>query len=181
MQSTPVTDVVSPVSEAELATFIGVSATDPLLPGMLMAATDAVVRHINQDLEPREWVGIVPVPVPTRLQLSPYIDPPTTFELPYTALVSVESVTGNNGEELQYELQPERRPAKITVLGWDFLSEIRIEYTAGMPTIPSSIKTAIMMAAAFMYDHRGGCEADDALRKSGAATLLRPYRVEVSL
>ena len=181
MQATTQTETVSPVSAAELAAFIGVSATDPLLAGFLVAATDAAIRYINQDLQIREWVGIVPVPLQTRLQLSPYIDPPTTFELLYTALVSVESVTGNDNEALSYELQAERRPAKITVLGWDFLSELRIEYTAGMASVPSSIKTAIMMAAAFMYDHRGACEADDALRKSGAATLLRPYRVEVSL
>jgi hypothetical protein len=36
-----------------------------------------------------------------------------------------------------------------------------------------------MMIAAFMYEHRGQCDGNDAVKKSGAATLLRPYRVEV--
>jgi hypothetical protein len=181
MQATPQTDTVSPVTVAEFASFIGASTADPLLPGMLQAATDATIRHINQDLLSREWVGIVPALTPTRLQLSPYIDPASTFELPYTALISVESVTGNDSEVLPYELEAQRRPAKIKVLGWDYMSELRIEYTAGMPFVPGAIKTAIMMVASFIYDHRGGCDAEDALKKSGAMTLLRPYRVEVSL
>ena len=181
MQATPQTDTVSPVDAADLAAFIGADADDVLLPGMLQAATDAVIRYINQDLLEREWVGIVPVPAPARLQVSPYIDPPSTFDMPYTALVEVTSVTGNGGEDLEYTLQDQRRPAKITVHGWDYLSEIRIEYTAGMASIPAAVKSAIMMLASFLYDHRGGCDADDALRKSGAVNLLRPYRVEVSL
>jgi hypothetical protein len=181
MQATPQTDTVSPVTAQEFADFVGVSASDPLISGLLQAATDAAIGYINQDLLQREWVGIVPVPGLARLQLSPYIDPPNTFELPYTALVSVENVTANGGEAMQYTLQDQRRPAKITVHGWDFLSEIKIEYTAGMANIPVAVKSAIMMIAAFLYDHRGGCDASDAIKKSGAANLLNRYRVEVAI
>jgi hypothetical protein len=181
MQATPQTDTVSPVTVAEFATFMGASAADPLLPGLLQAATDAVIRYINQDLLQREWVGIVPALTPTRLQLSPYIDPSSTFELPYTALISVQSVTGNDNEVLDYELESDRRPAKLRVIGWDYMSEIRIEYTAGMAFVPGAIRTAIMMIGGFIYDHRGGCDAEDALKKSGAMNLLRTYKVEASL
>lgn len=181
MQATPQIDTVSPVTVADLATFIGVDASDPLLAGMLQAATDAVIRYINIDLLQREWVGIVPVPPSERLQLSPSVYEWPRFELPYTGLVSVESVTGNGNEVMDYDLEANRRPARITVFGWDQLSEIRIEYTAGMASVPAAIKTAIMMAASFLYDHRGGCDADDALKKSGAAGLLKPYRVEASI
>lgn len=181
MQATPQTDTVSPVTVNEFAAFIGASSDDPLLPGILQAATDATIRSINQDLLSREWVGIVPALTPTRLQLSPYIDPSSTFELPYTALISVQEVTGNDAQVLEYEVEADRRPAKVKVLGWDYMSEIRIEYTAGMPFVPGAIKTAIMMIASFIYDHRGGCDADDAVKKSGAMTLLRPYKVEASL
>jgi hypothetical protein len=61
------------------------------------------------------------------------------------------------------------------------MSEIRIEYTAGMPFVPGAIRTAIMMIGGFIYDHRGGCDAEDALKKSGALNLLRTYKVEASL
>jgi hypothetical protein len=181
MQATPQTDTVSPVTLSEFAAFAGADAADVLLPGLLQAATDAAIRYINQDLLPRQWVGIMPEPSLVRAQLSPYIDPPSTFELPYTALVSVEDVTGNGGQSMTFEVQADRRPAKITVHDWDYLSEIRIEYTAGMAIIPYAIKSAIMMIGAFLYDHRGGCDAQDAIKRSGAANLLRPYRVEVSL
>lgn len=181
MQATPQTDTISPVTVAELAAFIGVEATDSLLPSMLVAATDAVIRHINLDLIERNWTGIVPVPAPVRLQLSPYIEQQTTFELPYTGLISVQSVIGNEDQELEYTLESQRRPARITVQGWDYLSEISIDYTAGMATIPAAIKSSIMMLAAYLYDHRGDCDADGGIKKSGAAMLLRPYRVEVSL
>jgi len=181
MQATPQTDTVSPVTVAEFANFMGASAADPLLPGLLQAATDAVIRYINQDLLQRAWVGIVPALTPTRLQLSPYIDPSSTFELPYTALISVQSVTGNDNEVLDYELESDRRPAKVRVIGWDYMSEIRIEYTAGMSFVPGAIRTAIMMIGGFIYDHRGGCDAEDALKKSGAMNLLRTYKVEASL
>lgn len=181
MQATPQTDTESPVTAAELAQIIGVSADDVLLDGMLIAATDATIRYINQDLIQRDWVGIVPVPDPVRLQLSPVFEQASTFELPYTALIEATNVTGNGGNALDYTIQDQRRPARITVYGWDYLSEIRIEYTAGMVTIPDAIKTAIMMLAAYLYDHRGDCDADGGIKKSGAAMLLRPYRVEVSL
>ena len=181
MQATPQTDTVSPVTVADLATFLSVESTDPLLPGMLQAATDAVIRHINLDLLEREWVGIVPVPQSGRLQLSPSLYTWPMFELPYTGLVSIEAVTGNSGQTMDYTIEASRRPARITVHGWDRLSELRIEYTAGMAVVPAAVKTAILMAAGFLYEMRGGCEASDALKKSGAAGLLRPYRVEVSI
>lgn len=159
---------------------IGVPADDALLPILLVAATDAVIRHINHDLYERQWRGVVPVPAYLPWQLSPIPDPCDTFELPYTGLVSVESVTCD-GEDLEYTVQASRRPARITVQGWDRLKELEIEYTAGMAIIPSAIRYAIMQTASFLYDHRGDCDADQALKKSGAAGMLKTYRVEVVL
>jgi hypothetical protein len=181
MQATPQTDTVSPVSVADFAAFIGVDASDPLLEGLLVAATDAAIRYINQDLIQRNWVGIVPVPAKVRPQVSPYIDPSNTFELPYTGLVQVDSVTDGQGVALDFTVQDQRRPAKVTVHGWDYQTELRIDYAAGMHTVPVAIKSAIMMLASFLYDHRGSCDATDGIKKSGAEMLLRPYRVEVSI
>jgi len=178
MQATPQTEVVSPVTAAELSAFLGVDATDPLLDGMLVAATDAAIRWINQDLTPRAWLGIIPAQSGYEAQLSPYTPQQSTFEIPYTALIAVQSVTAD-GDDVPYTLEALRRPAKITLTAWDRMTEVEVAYTAGLPSVPTSIKTAIMMIAAFMYEHRGQCEADDAVRKSGAATLLRPYKVEV--
>ena len=178
MQATPQTDTVSPVTAAELAAFLGVDATDPLLDGMLVAATDAAIRWINQDLLARKWVLKCGDNLGQEQQLSPTRFQSNIIELPYTALVRVLSVTGGC-DAICWEVVSTGRPAKIRIDGWDGISELTITYNAGMATIPASIKTAIMMIASFMYEHRGQCDGDDAMKKSGAATLLRPYRVEV--
>lgn len=179
MQATPTTDVVSPVTTAEFAAFIGGDAADPLLPMLLSAATDAAIRYINLDLNEREWVGIIPKAQLREAQLSPIRDGGNVFELPYTGLVSVESVTVD-GDDIEYTVEAERRPARITLPAWDG-SEVRVEYTAAMDVIPAAIKMGITSIAAFMFDHRGSCDADFALKKSGAMNTLKSYRVEVSL
>lgn len=180
MQATPNTDCVSPVLAADLAAYLGVPSTDPLLTPLLTAATDAAIRWINRDLTPRTWTAIIPVPDDPWPRLSPYDAPPNRFELPYTGLVSVTSVEAD-GEAVEYELEPNRRPARITLLDWDRSHEVEIVYVAGMSPIPQAIKEAIKMIAAYGYEHRGSCEADEAIRKSGAVTMLRPYRVEATI
>jgi hypothetical protein len=179
MQATPRTDAVSPVTPAELASFIGGDANDPLLPMLLSAATDAAIRYLNLDLAQREWVGIIPKAYLRPFQLSPMRDTGNVFELPYTNLLSVESVS-IDGQTVEFTLEAERRPARITLPSWDG-SEVRVEYTAGMDVIPAAIKLGITTIAAFMFDHRGACDAEFALAKSGAMNFLKPYRVEVSL
>jgi hypothetical protein len=177
MQATPQSDVVSPVTPAELAVFVGVN--DPLFPRLLQTATDAVVRYINHDLNEREWVAIVPAPAFDPVRVSKYPPVSNVFELPYTGLIQIISVT-SNGAPVDYTVE-HRRPARVTVHGWDYRSQIQIEYVAGMEIIPASIKMAIEMVAAYLYEHRGACDVDDAVIKSGAAGVLRSYRVEVSL
>lgn len=181
MQATPQTDTVSPVTVADMAAFIGVASNDALLPGILIAATDAAIRWINRDLLERDWVGIIPATGYSPVTMSPLRDIQRVHELPYTQLVEVTSVSDADGNDLTYTLESARRPARITLPDWAGLSEVTVEYTAGMATVPSAIKSAIMMIAAHIYEHRGACDAQDALVKSGASTLLQPYRVEVSL
>jgi hypothetical protein len=56
-------------------------------------------------------------------------------------------------------------------------------YTAGFGTtassVPEAIRTAVTMAADFLYNNRGSCTTADALEKSGAAMLLTPYKTKV--
>jgi hypothetical protein len=182
MQATPQSDTVTPVTVSQFAEFASADPCDPLLQAMLEAATDAVIQYIGRDLVPREWVAIEPAPaLLTELQLSPHEPPSNTFDLPYTNLISVVSVTANGGQAMPYQLQPQRRPAKITVQGWDYISDLVVQYVAGTEEIPNAVRTAIMMVAAFLYDHRGGCDAQDGIKKSGAAMLLRSYKTEVTL
>lgn len=178
MQALPQTETVSPVTAAELAAFLGVDATDPLLGGLLVSATDLTIQYINQDLARRKWVLKIGDNIGAEAQLSPARYESNIFELPYTALVSVLSVSSACAA-LDWEVVSTGRPAKIRLDGWDGITEVTITYNAGMAFIPTAIKTGIMMLAAFMYEHRGQCDGHDAIKRSGAANLLRPYRVEV--
>ena len=177
MQATPQSDTQSPVDAADLAAVLGVPATDALLDGYLQAATDAVINHIRLDLVPRNWVAVAPPDPGYSLSLSTPLAALRTFELPYTALIDVDSVVAD-GVALDYILYGNTRPAKISVQGWDGLHELIITYRAGMSQIPAAVKTAVIMAASFMYEHRGGCDGDGALVKSGATGLLKRFRVE---
>lgn len=61
------------------------------------------------------------------------------------------------------------------------IATLRIEYTAGYgdtsSAVPSAIQQGILQHAAFMYEHRGDCDAKDAIERSGAMAIYRPYKV----
>lgn len=63
------------------------------------------------------------------------------------------------------------------------IAMLRIEYTAGYgdthEDVPRAIQQGILQHAAFMYEHRGDCDARDAIDRSGAMVTYRPYRVTV--
>lgn len=59
---------------------------------------------------------------------------------------------------------------------------IEIDYSAGYGAsasdVPAPLKRAVRQLAGYLYEHRGdGCEPGDAIRKSGAKTILDRYRV----
>ena len=176
IQASPKTETASPVSVSDFATFIGVEACDPVLPGLLIGATDVAIQYLRQDLIEREWVATITPSALGPLMLSPTQASSTTYELPYTALVAVDAVTVD-GEPVDYLLTA-WRPAKVTLIGWDMASTVTVEYRAGMDFVPFAIREGIKMIGAFLYEARGGCEASEAVKKSGASILLRPYRVE---
>jgi uncharacterized phiE125 gp8 family phage protein len=57
-----------------------------------------------------------------------------------------------------------------------------IEYTAGYgdkaQDVPFGIRQAILMTAAYLYEHRGDCESgESAIMQSGAGAALIPYKI----
>jgi hypothetical protein len=69
----------------------------------------------------------------------------------------------------------------VILTGWDYVTDVEITYTTGSASVSPAIQSGIMAIGAFLYEHRGECDATDAVMKSGAANLLRPYRIEVAL
>ena len=179
MQATPQTPTISPVATADFADYLGVAASDPLLPGTLIAATDAVIEHINHDLTPRTWVARTYVEGFRERQLSREHERAVWYDLPYTGLLSVASVTVD-GEPVDYQTVFVR-PGKIKLDNPYVTGAIEVTYSAGFNAIPTTILEAIKMVGAYLYEHRGMCDVGDAVRLSGAATVLRRFRVEVSI
>ena len=57
-----------------------------------------------------------------------------------------------------------------------------VTYTSGYGTIddvPINIKMAVLNLAAYMYEHRGECDAAQALYKSGAADMVVNYKTNL--
>ena len=179
MQATPQAPTISPVAAADFADYLSVESYDPLLPGMLIAATDAVIEHINHDLTPRTWIAKAYVQGYGPRQLSRRDERIVWYELPYTGLLSVASVMVNN-EPVDYETVF-IRPGKIRLEKPHFTGTLEVTYSAGFASIPTTILEAIKMVGAYLYEHRGMCDAGDAVRQSGAAVVLSRFRVEVSL
>jgi hypothetical protein len=158
--------------------------SDPLLPGLLLEATDMVRAYIGKELHPRgyvvEWQHWPMEGTPTHPNLSPqnvvYL---SRVKLPWAALVSVESVEVY-GEAASYTaIIPRAEVCLPKIVRLEDCCEhpaVRIEYTAGFDNLPDSIFSAVIRVAGHLFSKRGGCETVDPIEESGAAQLLRPYR-----
>ncbi len=176
MQAKPLSDTVSPVSVQELEKFLDVY-DDPMLEDMLSIATDAVIAYLNVDLLPRQWKYVQNLKrVPLTVDYKRYPQREWGWiELPYTALVTVDSVEVD-GEAVEYLTDDESRPARVYPK--TFGDQLVITYTAGNARVPATVKTGIKMMATYLYEHAGACDVTEAVSKSGAEAVLRQYRVE---
>jgi uncharacterized phiE125 gp8 family phage protein len=178
--------VVSPVADSELVAWLSLPATEPVLAGLLKAATSAVISYIGRDLLTREW-KLTHWDWPafgTRHLANVGRDTGTDarlIDLPYGPAQSVESVERYGEATTDYVL----RDSDIVINGWSSDGSnqepaLVVEYTAGFgdlaDDVPDAIKQAILQLAAFNYEHRGSCDAMEAMKKSGAAELLIPWR-----
>lgn len=184
----PTTPVVAVVTAAELADWLGVDAGDTLLPIMANAATSAVIEYVQHELISRErvvtyqsWPHVGTV---TGRTLSPsnaaLIN---TVKLPYALNAVVSEVKLYNELSTDYIIQ-DLKPSQVqfdtvSVLSDDDFPAILITYTSGygvIDDVPDALKVGTLMLAAFMYEHRGECAADQIINKSGAASYLAPFR-----
>ena len=188
MHTYPLTEVEPVVTNAELAYWLGVDATDRLLPIFAIAATSAAIEYLQSELISRtrrvvhqEWPGIGTDTSPTisrnNINSMRYID------LPCSRLISVQSVLIGGVATTDYK-QVDNLPAQLYFDTYAAIYEkgdpvLVVDYTAGygdINAVPQAIKSAVSMMAAYMYEHRGACDATNALDQSGAAMALEPYK-----
>ena len=176
--------VVSPVSVEDLEAWLG-DVSDPILAGLLLSATDAVIQRLQYDLEPREWTLTLWDWPLMGAKAWPNVGDPTSrlkreIDLPYAAIQSVESVEVFGQASTLFVTRDDSIVFNQGV-PFDRYKEnedpaIVVEYTAGLATIPPSVTDAIKMLAAFLYEHRGECDVMDALKRSGADVMIQPYK-----
>ena len=181
--------LVPPVTAQELADWLVISNTDPLIPGVLISATDATIRYIGYDLITREWelthwdwptTGTVSRPSVSRQDY--YHD--RLIKLPYSNLLSVEDVKLYGTSTTNFIAREDAIILTTPNVAIDSQQNnaepaIFVQYKAGYGAtaqdVPAPIRQAILMVAAYIYEHRGECAADMAVLKSGARDMLVPY------
>lgn len=178
-----------PVSTQELADWSRLDIDDPTLMPALMIATNAVISYLKLDLINRSWslryrewprigttrdYGISP-------NQSYYRE---IIELPNANLQSIESVKVNGVLTTDYIILGDSHSALQfnTVPTYDNENyALDVQYTAGYGAsssdVPQPIRTAILMAASYISEHRGGCDTGNALDMSGAKSLLASYAI----
>lgn len=180
MNVTALTDIQSPATVTELADMLGVDDTDPLLQPMLEASTDALECYLNSAIVSRQFTAYFeswPITGAVTDGLSGTLSNYDAYiELPYSRLISVDSVE-SDGEPLTGFDTANTNPAKLYLSA--YAGDLTVTYTAGFAAVPSAIKTAVLYMAAFMYDHRGSCDVNDALMRSGATSLVSRYKIEL--
>ena len=179
---TPVTPLTAAATAAELAEYLGLiadqSETPPniaMLNGLLLAATQAVIDATGVQIVSRDFVchyDYYPQTRPAFGGLAPLNSIPAPWinfgVYPVTAVTQV--VAG--GETLA----PADYLFDATRLGLESVQTGRIDavVTAGTPTEWG--KAAVLAVAAYMYEHRGGCDAGDAVKQSSALALIKGQR-----
>ncbi|APC46532.1 gene transfer agent protein [Alteromonas phage PB15] len=183
----------SPVFASDLVNYAKLDSDDPMIETVLLSATSAVFSFLKQDLMTRTWTltyrdwPSVGAPYYNQLYRRGY-HLKHCIELPYTNLVSVDSVLLGGEASTDYLVNA----GKPYVLEFDNFTTssddqnaIEITYKAGFGAssvdVPQPIRNAIMMAAGYIYAHNGACDYNDALAMSGAKQLLTPYAVKAGL
>lgn len=191
----PLSATESAIDTADLADWLGDDDTDPLLSAMTVTATSAVIEYLQSELVTRSRRTVYEFWPTTGTNTMPSISRNNEclqFEiaLPYARLDSITTIqSGGEAVDSDYYRVLDGFPTRllfnsIPAYNAEDYPALYIEYDAGygaVDDVPTEIKTAILMCADFLYNNRGSCSAYDALQKSGAATLLTPFRAQVVL
>ena len=179
---TPVTPLTAAATAAELAEYLGLiadqSETPPniaMLNGLLLAATQAVIDATGVQIVERDFACIYdyyPQTRPAFGGLAPLNSVPApwiNFGVYPVTVVTLVSVNLGLVDSADYEFDAARIWFTTLVNG-----RIGLGITAGAATEWGN--AAVLAVAAYMYEHRGGCDAGDAVKQSSAWALIKGQR-----
>ncbi len=179
-------ETVSPVPDADIADFLALPSADALLTAINAAAAGAVVSYLGRDLL-------------TQTRTLTHWDWPVWGTMQYRSL---GQMTGDYRDEILLPYAYDATVSSVTVYGeafTDFINRgdaivmrgqtryqttpepaIVVEYETGFGAldndVPQAIRHGVKSLAAYLYEHRGECDAQDGIQKSGAAMMLTPWR-----
>ena len=183
--------LVSPATAQELIDWARLDSDDPKINASLLSATQSVISFLRLELLPRTYTltyedwPTVGTTGGSRLSKSTYASK-TRIDLPYANLLSIASVTVNGAAVLAADYRViAGKPAQIQFdsIGYNETDNaaLVVVYSAGygatFANVPQPIIQAIVMCAAYVHMHSGGCDAGQAIKMSGAAEMLRPFAV----
>lgn len=192
-----------PVVVQQLADWLGVSANDSLLEGFLVGARDVCERQLGIGLvtqvirqwfdlptiDDKWWDGVREAPV---TEVSNLPNELCLARWPLQSLASVTFYADDDSASVAaaasyYVSKSARPPVVVLRPGYSWPSiiyrikdTIAVQSSVGFGTaddVPTAIKNGILALAAFSYEHRGACDVDEALAKSGALEYWKPYIV----
>lgn len=177
--NTTVDPLISPVDPEELADYLGLEhdpSEDVLLNSLLLTACGWYIAHMSNELLTREYslkFDYYPTEGDGYTGLSP-VNPNLEdwIDIPLIPVVEVTNVTAET-EAQTFTFDIGSKPARV-FLDNKFVKEIDITYTAGYATpsaIPQNTILGIQMMAAYLYEHRGACDINDAAKQSGACSV----------
>jgi uncharacterized phiE125 gp8 family phage protein len=183
-QRTVPTDAAASAEELRTLLRLDTQDEDAYLETLLKVATESAGRYLSRSLLTTEWTRQYDSLIETK-QLRPEYRRSVPVMLTYPPVRSVDRVyiINHDGDETTltgwYE-DLASAPARVyitEILTGREIAMLRVDYTAGYTTVPVTIQQGILQHAAYMYEHRGDCSADEARRLSGAQELYRSYRV----
>jgi len=181
--------LVSPVTAQEVQDWLVLPGAEPTIPALLKSATGAVIRFLGYDLLARDWT-LTHWDWPTiGTSTSPSLSGQNgelqkEIKLPYANLLSISSVSlfGQTTTDFITRIEsivfdPYYVHSIYTGQNEDpaIVAQYRAGYGETADDIPEDVKQAILQLAAFNFEHRGSCDATQALMKSGAREMLQPY------
>lgn len=185
--------LISPVFASELADWARLDSDDPTIKGALILASSAVFAFTKQDFTQRTWT-LTHKDWPTVGTAMRYSISHNDYmycqrvELPYTNLISIDSVMVNGEAETAYQvIKGKPYQLEFDTIGYTQSDNdaLVITYKAGYGTssadVPDAVRKAIMMTATYIISHNGMCDAGVALEQSGAKSILVPYAVKAGI
>lgn len=204
LQTSPATE---PVSFSDMQTHLRITGTSEqtYIEGLITAARQNAERYTRRVFITQTWLLSLDYPPGGQepwwdgvrqgsiRELYSYA---RWIEVPYPPLQAVNSVTQYDTDDQAntvgtdiYFVDTNSEPGRVVLRYgkvWPAITNriadsFQVDYDAGYgdnpEDVPGPIREAIKRLAGYMYEHRGDCPADQAIKESGANMLLDPYRL----